>query len=373
MTAQLSIFPLTASMDGTTAGITPLTDGSSNGATNPFTQLLQGMVASLEGQDQQQSLPFFPGLSVTTTLNEEGKLLPQDGQALAPQQYINPYMALNQVDIEQLATSLELEGDLLAGKSRSALPAQLANVLQQLADNKSSNLKTEQLALNLSDYTPVAGKAMAEVNGSQKVDQVMAAMTARLAGAVEQVTSNKAEALSNPSQFSTQLLNNNLSNVNSLNAVSARPEMTMPAMTVPPQHPGWSQAVGERVQWMVNQQIQKAEIRLDPPDLGSLEVRVVMQKENAQVSFAAPNAQVREALEAALPRLREMLGEQGIDLANVDIGHHSFAEQREQNTADEFSTRDNQASGSNDVVDEAAEEEGLTIVKSSDGLLDTYV
>jgi flagellar hook-length control protein FliK len=90
-----------------------------------------------------------------------------------------------------------------------------------------------------------------------------------------------------------------------------------------PQPPGdgaWGQALGERVLWMVGQDVQHAQVRLNPPDLGPLEIRVALHNDQASVSFHAQHPFTREAIEAALPRLREMLGDANINLASVDVG-----------------------------------------------------
>jgi flagellar hook-length control protein FliK len=98
------------------------------------------------------------------------------------------------------------------------------------------------------------------------------------------------------------------------------------SISVPPQHPQWAQQVGDRVQWMVGHNLQRADIRLNPPDLGSLEVRIhVGNDHQTHISFSSPHAHVRDALEAAMPRLREMMHDSGLNLANADVSQHSFA------------------------------------------------
>lgn len=87
--------------------------------------------------------------------------------------------------------------------------------------------------------------------------------------------------------------------------------------------PGWDQALGERVRWLVTQRFQAAEIHLDPPELGPVEVRLALDRDKASVQFISPHAAVREAIEAATPRLREMLGQGGIELIDVNVGQHS--------------------------------------------------
>jgi len=94
----------------------------------------------------------------------------------------------------------------------------------------------------------------------------------------------------------------------------------LPALETPVGRKGWGRAIGERLLFMVGHKVQAAEIRLNPPDLGPLEVRVSIQNDQANVSFTAHHAITREALEAAVPRLREMLGEQNLELVNVDVG-----------------------------------------------------
>ncbi len=104
----------------------------------------------------------------------------------------------------------------------------------------------------------------------------------------------------------------------------------LPAMTVTPDNAQWNQQVGERINWMVNGQMQRAEIRLDPPELGSLDIRLNIAKDNqASVMFYVNNATAKEAIESAIPRLREMLAQQGLDLANVDVSQQSFQQQQQ--------------------------------------------
>jgi flagellar hook-length control protein FliK len=98
-------------------------------------------------------------------------------------------------------------------------------------------------------------------------------------------------------------------------------------------NPGWDQALGQKVVWMVKGEQQSASLTLNPPELGPL--KVVLQVSNAQATatFVAAQPEVRQALEAAMPRLRDMLGEAGIQLgqASVDSGspHQEHAAERQ--------------------------------------------
>ncbi|WP_026375596.1 flagellar hook-length control protein FliK [Aestuariibacter salexigens] len=81
------------------------------------------------------------------------------------------------------------------------------------------------------------------------------------------------------------------------------------------------QQLAEKVRWMVNSRVQQADIRIDPPELGAMKIKVNLSGEAASISFTVQSVQARDALEQAIPRLRDMLSEQGIELGQSDIQH----------------------------------------------------
>src|SRR5690606_14709304 len=78
--------------------------------------------------------------------------------------------------------------------------------------------------------------------------------------------------------------------------------------------------LGQRVVLMVEQGVRDARLKVHPEHLGPIEIRVRLEGDSAQVTFHSAHAAVRDALADAVPRLREMLGGAGLDLAHVDIG-----------------------------------------------------
>ncbi|PCI22410.1 MAG: hypothetical protein COB62_01390 [Piscirickettsiaceae bacterium] len=109
-----------------------------------------------------------------------------------------------------------------------------------------------------------------------------------------------------------------------------------PLLTVdtPMTSPRWANDFNQHVQWMVNKSMTAAQIRLNPQQLGPIEVRVHMNNDQATISFTAQHGATREAIDAALPRLREMLSEQQVGLVDVNVSQHSFAEQHQQQLSD---------------------------------------
>lgn len=112
--------------------------------------------------------------------------------------------------------------------------------------------------------------------------------------------------------------------------VFRQPEQ-LPALPVAPRvgSAEWGGAVGEKVLWMANQNHQVAELHLNPPNLGPLEVRLTISNDQASALFVSNHSAVREAIETALPRLREMLADNGIMLGNASVGSESFNQQQQ--------------------------------------------
>uniref|UniRef100_UPI00404856BE flagellar hook-length control protein FliK n=1 Tax=Shewanella baltica TaxID=62322 RepID=UPI00404856BE len=80
---------------------------------------------------------------------------------------------------------------------------------------------------------------------------------------------------------------------------------------------------------MVSQGIQHAEIRLDPPELGHMLVKIQVHGDQTQVQFHVTQTQTRDLVEQAMPRLRELLQEQGMQLADSHVSQGGQGERRE--------------------------------------------
>ena len=96
--------------------------------------------------------------------------------------------------------------------------------------------------------------------------------------------------------------------------------------------PKWNGEFAQKIVWLAHQQHQVAELRLNPAHLGPVEVMLNLTQDNgtlASAQFVSPHLAVREAIEAALPRLRELMAENGIQLGDVMVGAESFQHQEQ--------------------------------------------
>lgn len=152
-----------------------------------------------------------------------------------------------------------------------------------------------------------------------------------LASAMHQGGDNKAAEPRDPSQFlSLAAVAGGTQGSDGASAPAAAGRAQSPAhspdqsLGQPLGQPGWGRELGSRVLWLAKDNQQYAELRLNPPHLGPLEVRISLQQDQgASVSFISNHAVVRSAIESALPQLREMFTDGGFTMLDVNISHHS--------------------------------------------------
>lgn len=112
-------------------------------------------------------------------------------------------------------------------------------------------------------------------------------------------------------------------------ALTGAPRVETPALTVPVpvQGPEWGQLVSQRISWLAGNGFRGAELHLNPPELGPVEVKISVTQDQASVHFTSAHAQVRDALELSANRLREMMESHGLDLTDVNVSDQSASQQ----------------------------------------------
>ncbi|MGR5131466.1 flagellar hook-length control protein FliK [Vibrio alfacsensis] len=96
-----------------------------------------------------------------------------------------------------------------------------------------------------------------------------------------------------------------------------------------------NEQMAEKVQMMMSKNLKNLDIRLDPPELGRMQIRMTMNNDLANVHFTVTNPQAREMIEQTMPRLREMLAQQGMQLAESSVQQQSSGQQQERHTTSE--------------------------------------
>ncbi|MEZ8641558.1 flagellar hook-length control protein FliK [Vibrio splendidus] len=131
-----------------------------------------------------------------------------------------------------------------------------------------------------------------------------------------------------------------------------------------------NEQVAEKVQMMMSKNLKNLDIRLDPPELGQMKIRMTMNNDVANVHFTVSNQQARDVIEQTLPRLREMLAQQGLQLADSSVQQQSSGQGQDRyNNGEQQSgtnrTNDGQGdenldSGSNLELNVASKRDGIS-------------
>jgi len=137
---------------------------------------------------------------------------------------------------------------------------------------------------------------------------------------------------------------------------------------IPVQTAAWGERIGERVLLMASNGLQSAEIRLSPPELGPLRIQVALDDGVASVTFHAQHALTREAIEQALPRLRELLAENGLTLSQADVGEQGVPQGSRDHTRAEFHSAADQPGEQQSGDDKVRQRSALR----PKGLVDTF-
>ncbi len=85
----------------------------------------------------------------------------------------------------------------------------------------------------------------------------------------------------------------------------------------------WHEALASRVQVLVDQHVGEAHIRLNPPELGAVDIKISLVDDKTFVQLTAANSAARDELTQSLPRLRELLSASGLSLGGASVHHGS--------------------------------------------------
>lgn len=127
---------------------------------------------------------------------------------------------------------------------------------------------------------------------------------------------------------------------------------------------GWDAEVGQKIVLLVNRQESRAELTLTPPQMGRVEVSISVSGDQTSAAFVSASPAAREALEQALPRLRELLAEAGITLGQASVNAESPRQDRDGTPAGQR--------GGNRNMESAGAAAPAQWLRRSEGLIDTF-
>lgn len=232
-------------------------------------------------------------------------------------------IAAAEPDVDPAAALAALNAAAALAAPVAVRPTQPAATAPAAADVKSAKAADSRLQ---APDTAATDKGKPEAPAAKPADDKPDAFTAVLdAARHESATSGKdtpqaAAGISSSAAAAAQAL------AAAQNTAPAAPAPAAPEVTATVGTPKWQEQVGDTVTWMAKADVHSAEIKVTPPDMGPIQIQVTLEgekRDQAIVQFVAPHPDTRDALENALPRLREMLAGAGINLAGSTVGQQA--------------------------------------------------
>ena len=115
-------------------------------------------------------------------------------------------------------------------------------------------------------------------------------------------------------------------------------------------------ALNDAVRFMMNGRVQAAELRLDPPELGSMQIKISLNGDAASVSMLVQNQQAKDMLDQSVPKLREMLEQQGLELSDSQVEHR-------QADSGQGSGQQSQAGGGQSAADDGQDDDNTQVIE----------
>lgn len=198
-----------------------------------------------------------------------------------------------------------------------------------------------------------SGQALPGVTqGLQLSEAVMGAQGAESSRPVDSASIAASARFQAAMDMASQQAGNQAARMAQETAVPLRSYTT--SVAVPVGHAEWGDKVAGKLSFLTARNMSVAEIHLTPPDMGPMEVKVKVHNEQANITVHAANPVVRDQLELHSHRLRDMLGEQGLSLAQFDVSDSP----QQQAGGQASGNGDGDSSGQNGFASGSAEVDG---------------
>lgn len=298
-------------------------------------------------QDSQQTVDTANLLATPTTGDSKAQTVNTD----------NP--ALNWLDSENFK-NLKSSGDTANSDTTSKLQANLSTALNSsLAQPAPAPVDVSSTPTNVGNSN--TQPSIQELNSSlSQLDNLVAA-------AVGTKSDSKPDELVNLPTGATAVAAPMAMVTNQPSHLIGQPKSL--DIPVPVTHTQWGDQFAEHIAWLGKNDVKSAVIKLNPEELGPIEISVKVVKDTASVNIVSHSAQVRDVMDQAIPKLRDMMSAEGLNLSDVQIS----ADQRSGNA---FAQNNNNNQQANDgtVFTEGDEEVQMvsSVKKPPKGLVDYF-
>ncbi|HIE56214.1 MAG TPA: hypothetical protein EYP90_13750 [Chromatiaceae bacterium] len=162
--------------------------------------------------------------------------------------------------------------------------------------------------------------------------------------------------------------------VQTASPMAAQADVVEGMIEAPVGHEAWEKSMARQLLNLAGEGEQRVALRLNPSNLGPLEVRIVTEEAEVRVQFSSQHAVVREALETALPRLRDLFQGSGLNLVSVDVSCQDTPARQQTSGGDAGKEREQSARGGDSAGLERTDTAPASVARVvTDRLIDYYV
>lgn len=324
-----------------------VTTGEEDGSLTLDDSDLSKMIAAIQLLPNGSLKGTDPSSVKTAALTDKDKDSKADDATNLPVQALFAQLAAQQQPAQQVQTATAAltqtatSGDATDADKKSALLAGLTSASSLLTDDGKTAVTDSAAATPAATHTASKSSSAATPDFSS----ALASMTAATGNAAvtPQTESRTTDGIQN-------LVNNAAVAVSSA-PVSTTPTNTSvvtspstPLLNAQLGTPEWQQQLGQQVMMFNRQGLQSAELRLHPQDLGSIQVSMKIENNQAQLHFVSGHSAVRSAIEAAMPDLKTALADNGISLGQSSVGSDSSQWQQAQQQSSQSGSQQGNAS-----------------------------
>jgi flagellar hook-length control protein FliK len=305
------------------------------------------------GKEDVDTAPASAETATAPAAEMLAALLTQQNQAATPQPE-NVQPQLPQSSASSMVADVQFKPD---AQLKPGTPPKQANSQTIPGSGKDSGITPELLA----------GAAIAAPENAGK-DKMQFASTLKTKGATELLQPAFTGTTAQHGNLAGELTNAILQAPAPLSAAATPANST--TIGTPISQAAWGDEFGQKITWMATQRNQSAELHLNPPQLGPLDITLKMNGDQATALFTSPHAAVREAIEQALPKLREMLADNGIMLNNAMVSDQQT--RNEQDNAARKSQTKSSTSSANEIETVGTHEARTSRISRHNGMVDTF-
>ena len=331
----MSVSIVTTQPKPTQATVTDNTTSGENAATQGFASLLQGQLHSTrpvaletvqKTTEQELSLTESAPSDASVFLAALG-LISQESSRKAD---------AAQVEDSSLQDDTKIDGIVSDTSNPTPIAIQTAAVIAQNLEPVSNTKNSTSASLQT---TAIVGQSPQDFVSTDAVPSGTTAIEDRPAKfaavtAIEPTTENPSTKTVSADAIQSSIP----PLVGNPNTHPIRHEVSLSVPT-PVRDQAWATDFGQKIVWLASNDKQSAQITLNPPQMGPIEISLSLDKGNASASFTSANSEVRNALETAMPKLREMFASAGIELGQTNVSAESFRQQAENGNANRGSSQ----------------------------------